>query len=360
MMLQAARSLNLQCGVLDPDSLAPCHIATHEFSIGSLLDFDSVVEFGRDYERVTTEFEHINCDALAQLEADGTIVYPSAAAIRLIQDKGLQKQFYADHGFPTSPFRLIDDRNALTGHTDFFPAIQKLRKLGYDGKGVYKLKSSESIPNAFDAPSIIEKWVDIAMEFSVIVARNPQGEIQTYKPVELIADPDVHLLRTLISPARIDPEIATHARDIASDLASQLKIVGILAVEFMLSSNGDLLINECAPRPHNSGHHTIQAAPYSQFEQHIRAVMGLPLGKITHETNAIMINLLGKPGHSGRALYRNLDQWLASPDVFVHLYGKKTTNPFRKMGHVTILSASFDDGLKLAAEIQASLEVVSV
>ena len=359
MMIQAARTLNLSCSVLDSDPDAPCRVATHDFRQGSLLNYEDVLQFGRDFDRITTEFEHINCDALEALEADGKIVGPSSRCIRLIQDKGLQKQFYKNNGFPTADFRLIESREALHSHTDFFPAIQKLRRMGYDGKGVYKLPSIDAIDFAFDDSSIIESWISIAMELSVIVCRGHNGEICTFQPVELIADTDAHLLKTLISPARIDPRLAAEAVTIASDLASTLGIVGILAVEFMISQSGQLLINECAPRPHNSGHHTIESCAHSQFEQHIRAVMGLPLGSNLTEAPAVMINLLGKSGVSGPVRYTNLDRWLAHPNVFVHLYGKKMTKSFRKMGHITILTPSVSNGLSIADDIQRSLEVVT-
>ncbi len=359
MMIQSARTLNLSCSVLDSDPDAPCSIATHDLHHGSLLNFDDVVQFGRRFDRVTTEFEHINCDALEILESEGKIVAPSSRCIRLIQDKGLQKQFYKTHGFPTADFRRIGSRDELYSHTDFLPAIQKLCRMGYDGKGVYKLRSSDDIGSAFDDPSIIESWVDIAMELSVIVCRGHNGEIRTFQPVELIADPDAHLLKTLISPARIEPKLASEAVTIASDLASTLGVVGILAVEFMISQSGQLLINECAPRPHNSGHHTIESCAHSQFEQHIRAVMGLPLGTNVTESPAVMVNLLGKQGVSGPVRYTNLDRWLAHPNVFVHLYGKKMTKSFRKMGHITILNPSVSDGLSIADDIQRSLEVVT-
>ncbi|NBV84154.1 5-(carboxyamino)imidazole ribonucleotide synthase, partial [bacterium] len=328
MMLQAARTLNLTCGILDSDLDAPCRIATHDFHQGSLLEPEDILRFGRQFDRITTEFEHINCDALAQLESEGKIVAPSSRCIRLIQDKGHQKEFYKSKGFPSPDFRLISSRDDLRDHTDFFPAIQKLRRMGYDGKGVYKLRSVSDIDGAFDGPSLIEDWIDIAMELSVIVCRTQSGDIQTFQPVELIADPEAHLLRYLISPARIDPKLAAQAVEIASDLANELGLVGLLAVEFMVSQSGKLLINECAPRPHNSGHHTIESCAHSQFEQHLRAVMGFPLGINKSERPAVMVNLLGKSGHFGPAQYTDCDRWFAHPNVFVHLYGKKQTKSF--------------------------------
>ncbi|NBV42290.1 5-(carboxyamino)imidazole ribonucleotide synthase [bacterium] len=359
MMAQSAMTLGIPVGVIDPDPNAPCSVVTSRFTVGRYDDFDSLISFGSDYSRITTEFEHINCNALDYLVSQGKRVAPNPDAVRLIQDKGLQKQFYARHGFPSPEFHLVENRRDINAYIDFLPAVLKLRKNGYDGKGVVSLFSQSDIENAFDLPSVLEKRISIHRELSVVAARDQFGTVLTYQPSELIAHPDAHLLQLLISPARLPATILTRAREIASDLINQLRIVGILAVEFFVTEDGRLLINEIAPRPHNSGHHTMDSAPFSQFDQHIRAVAGLPLGVIDTERPAAMVNLIGEPGNIGVPEIKSLAEWLQAPNVFIHWYGKSAVKPFRKMGHVTILSDTPDGAESIARRAMNELKVVA-
>lgn len=359
MMIQAAKTLNITCGILDPDPTCPCANATSELTVGSLMDYDDVVMFGIKYDVITTEFEHINCDALAYLEGLGKKVFPSSNTLRLIQDKGTQNRFFTDNGFPTPEFELIDSKDELDPTNLQFPVVLKSRRHGYDGKGVLILRSAQDIASAFDGPSVVETMVPIQTEISVIVARSVNGDQEVFDVVEMRANPAANLLATLISPARVSESIIKQATQIARDISNALSMVGVLAVEFFVTTDQQLLVNEVAPRPHNSGHHTIETCAFSQYDQHIRSVMQLPLGKNPTQQPAVMINLLGKYGHSGPTRYLNLDRWLSTPGVFVHLYGKLTTKSFRKMGHVTILSHSVTPALELAETIRNSLEVVA-
>ncbi len=359
MLIQEAISYNLTTLVLDPDANAPCkHIANY-FENGSITDFDTVYNFGKKADIITIEIEKVNVDALEQLEKEGKLVFPQSRVIRLIQDKGVQKQFFKENDIPTAPFQLINDKEELNSEKFAFPYVLKLRRDGYDGKGVMKINNSDDIKNAFDAPTLIEEWVDFEKEIAVIVARNENGEISTFPMVEMEFNAEANLVEFLISPSTYPESIQERAESIAKDIAVGLNVTGILAVEMFITSNGDILVNEVAPRPHNSGHHTIEGNYVSQFNQHLRSIFNLPLGDTRSLSNAVMINLLGEKGHEGVAKYRGLEKIMAIEGVYVHLYGKKYTKPFRKMGHVTIVDQNRENAIEKARLVQETLKVIS-
>ncbi len=337
MLLQAAISYPFEIHILDPDPEAPCRAYCHHFQQGNLQDFDRVYHFGKGLDILTIEIEHVNVDALERLEREGLQVYPSSQSIRIIQDKRIQKQFFKTQQIPTAPFVLINHPEELVQHLDFLPAFQKLGKEGYDGRGVQALQSSDDFHKAFAAPSLLEKKIDFVKELAVMVARNPQGEIRCFPPVEMVFDPQLNLVDYLLAPAQIGEAKAQEAIALAEKVIQAFPIVGLLAVEMFLTPEGELLVNEVAPRPHNSGHHSIEGNYTSQFEQHLRAITSLPLGCTDSKGYAAMVNLLGAEGHQGPARYEGLEPLLKLKGAYVHLYGKKTTKPGRKMGHVTLI-----------------------
>jgi 5-(carboxyamino)imidazole ribonucleotide synthase len=349
MLLQAAIDWNLHVKILDPDPQAPCANIAPEFVCGSLQDYDTVYNFGQDVEVLTIEIEKVNVEALEALEKLGKKVFPQPHLIRLIQDKRLQKQFYLDNNLPTSPFILTHDRADASRYADFLPAFHKLGRDGYDGRGVQRITTPNDFIKAFDAPSLLEKAVDFDKEIAVIVARNEANEVSTFPIVEMVFHPEANLVEYLFAPAQISENIENQANNIAIRTAEALGIVGMLAVEMFVTKTGEVLINEVAPRPHNSGHHTIRANVTSQFEQHWRAILGLPLGDTTAFTPAAMVNLLGSEGHTGIAVYEGMAHLLSKSGVFPLLYGKKITKPFRKMGHITV-TASTVEALKEKAD----------
>jgi len=359
MFIQEAVNYNVQVCVLDPDKNAPCRLIAHEFEQGDFKDYQTVLDFGKDKDVLTIEIEHVNTDALKQLEKNGLKVFPQPRVLELIKDKGLQKQFYSENGIPTAPYVLVNSRAELSDHVQDFPFMQKARTGGYDGKGVHLLKSIADIEKAFDSPSVLEKFVDFEKELSVIVARNESGEVVTYPIVELEFNPVANLVEYLKCPATVSKEIEGAAEMLAKKVAEKLDIVGLLAVEFFLTKSGELLVNEVAPRTHNSGHQTIEGNVTSQFEQHMRAVLNLPLGDTSILQPSVMLNVLGDPSYTGEAKYENLEKVMAMPQVHIHLYGKHLTKPFRKMGHVTITHHDIDQAYNRAREVKALLKVVS-
>lgn len=358
MLIQETINLDIDVHILDPDQNAPCRDIAHSFTQGSFKDYDSVLAFGKNMDVVTIEIEHVNVEALEKLESQGVKVYPQPNVIRLIQDKGAQKEFYAKHEIPTSPYRLIAE-NEVKNHTDFFPVFQKLRKGGYDGKGVQALKSVNDLSKAFTEPSVLEKAVDLEKELSVIVARNEAGEIKTFPTVELEFNPIANLVEFLFSPANVSDEVEKTSQDLARKIAEKLEIVGLLAVELFLDKEGNVLVNEIAPRPHNSGHQSIEGNYTSQFMQHVRAILGITLGNTGIVKPSVMVNLLGEDGFTGEAVYEGLGDVLAMKGVNVHLYGKRLTKPFRKMGHVTVISETLEEAKSTAKKVQQTLKVKS-
>lgn len=314
-------------------------------------DYDAVMAFGQDKDVITVEIENVSTKALADLEKQGKKVFPQARVLEIIKDKGTQKEFYASHNLPTAPFKLIANKAELISQSTDFPFVLKLRTGGYDGKGVQIIRSEKDLETAFDAPCIIETMIPFQKELSVIVARNENGETKVYPTVECEFNPEANLVEFLFSPAEISKETEQKAQEIALNVIDKLEMVGLLAVELFLTADGEILINEIAPRPHNSGHHTIECCYTSQFEQHLRSIVNAPLGNTDLIVPGVMINLLGAEGSDGNAKYEYLEEAIQMQGVAVHLYGKEKTKSFRKMGHVTVyhpdLNYCKETGLKL-------------
>jgi 5-(carboxyamino)imidazole ribonucleotide synthase len=356
MLIQEAVNLNINVCVLEPAADAPCSKLAAEFTVGSITDFDTVYQFGKDKDVVTIEIENVNTEALKQLQKEDVKVFPSPEIIELIQDKGLQKEFYTQHNIPTAPYILVNNKQEVSEHIAKFPFAQKLRKGGYDGKGVQLLKSESDLAKAFDAPCVLEELVDFEKELAVIVARNEQGEVATFPVVEMEFNPEANLVEFLFSPAEVRETISNNAREIAVSVAKALNLVGILAVELFLLKDGSILVNECAPRPHNSGHQTIEGNYTSQYAQHLRSILNLPLGNTDIKLPSVMVNLLGEEGFSGAANYEGLEACLQKEGVYIHLYGKTETKPFRKMGHVTIVHKDLEKAKENAYFVKRTLK----
>lgn len=355
MLIQQAINYNVDIHILDPDMNAPCRDICKSFKQGALDDFDTVYEFGKNMDMITIEIEKVNVDALEKLEEEGVVVNPPSRIIRLIQDKGLQKQFFKQNDIPTAAFQTLqgNDGDLIVP----VPFVQKLRKDGYDGKGVKVIHTEEQKSEMFTEPSIIEEWIDFDKEIAVIVARNADGEVSAFPLVEMEFNPQANLVEFLISPSILSFEIQQQAESLAKKIAEDLQIVGLLAVEMFLTKEGEILVNELAPRPHNSGHHTIEGNFTSQFEQHLRAIFNLPLGDPSARSNAVMINLLGEKEYEGLARYEGVESLLEIPGVYIHLYGKKFTKPFRKMGHVCVVNEDREKAIEIAREVQKSIKV---
>ena len=354
MLIQEAIDLDVHLHMIDPDPNAPCALIAHSFTCGSITDYDTVIEFGKDKDLITVEIENVNIEALEALEQNGVKIFPQPRVLRIIKDKGIQKQFYVDHNIPTAPFTLYDNANALEEANISYPIIQKMRTGGYDGKGVPLLQQSS---HSYDAPNLCESLIDFDKELSVIVARNENGDLQCFPSVECEFNSEANLVEYLFSPANISKEITQKANSIAMDLIQKLDMIGLLAVEFFLGKNGELLVNEIAPRPHNSGHHTIECCNTSQYAQHLRSVLNLPLGDTTLITPGAMINILGEKGFTGPAIYEGLEKILGISGVHPHIYGKSDTKPFRKMGHVTITGETLIQVKRIADEIKETIKV---
>lgn len=359
MLIQEAINYDVQIHCLDNDMNAPCSKIAASFTHGSLLDYDTVYNFGKDKDVISIEIENVNTEALVQLEKEGKKIFPQPHIISIIQDKGIQKEFYANHKIPTSNFTLINNKEELLNHTDKIPFVLKLRKGGYDGKGVLIIKSLSDLEKAFNAPCIIEEKINFEKEISVIVARNENGEIKSFPSVECEFSEEANLVEFLFSPADISNAIELKAQEIARVVIEKLEMVGILAVEFFLTKDGELLVNEIAPRPHNSGHHTIECNRTSQFEQHLRSVLNLPLGDTTIIQAGAMINLLGENNYEGSAIYDGLEEIMKMNGVKVHIYGKENTKSFRKMGHVTIYNNDIETVKNISKKVKKTIKVIA-
>ncbi len=361
MLILEAAEWGVDCSVLDSDPQGPAAGIASHFVKGDLRSFEDVLAFGRTVDVLTLEIEHVNADAIEQLAQEGVTVRPSPAVLRLVQDKGLQKCFYRDHGVPTAPFRLFESatslRKAVHRGECPLPFVQKLCRGGYDGRGVAVIRHQDDLCRLLDGASLVEDLVDLEAEIAVIAARNPAGEVRCFPPVGMVFNAEANLVERLVAPAELPAEKADAAVGIASELASAIGMEGVLAVEFFLDRSGNLLVNEIAPRPHNSGHHTIEANVTSQYEQHLRGVLDLPLGSVDMLAPAVMINLLGEAGECGRVRYEGFAESLALDGVSIHLYGKKETRPFRKMGHVTILGKTIADACRTADIVRERLKV---
>jgi 5-(carboxyamino)imidazole ribonucleotide synthase len=357
MVIQSAISYNIDIHILDPDPNAPCKSICQKFVNGSLNDFDAVYDFGKNCDIITIEIENVNTDALQKLEDEGKEVYPQPHIIRLIQDKRLQKQFYKEKGIPTADFILTENKDDVIRNKSFFPAVNKLGREGYDGRGVQILRTDSDVEKAFDAPGLLEKLIDFDKEIAIIVSKNKSGQTVAFPAVECAFHPTANLVEFLFSPAQISIDLEKKAKNIAIQVIEKLGMIGILAVEMFVTKSGEILVNEIAPRPHNSGHHTIEANFTSQFEQHLRSVMDMPLGNVDMRSPAAMVNLLGEEGFTGDAIVEGLDNALSQKGVYFHLYGKKVTKPFRKMGHVTILDDDVEKLKKRALELKDLIKI---
>lgn len=356
MLIQSGLDWNINFSILDPDAAAPCSQIA-EFTHGKLTDYQTVIDFGKSCDRITIEIENVNVSALKDLEKAGKKVFPQPHLIELIQDKRKQKQFYKEHQIPTAEFILVENREEVKANKAFLPAVNKLGKEGYDGRGVQILRSENDLEKAFDSPGLLEKLIDFEKEIAVIVARNERGEIKSFPAVEMVFHPEANLVEYLFSPAQISAQVEQQAQHIAQDLISKLKLTGILAVEMFVTKDQKVLVNEVAPRPHNSGHQTIEANYTSQYQQHLRAILNLELGDTRVRIPSAMVNLLGEEGFSGMAVYEGLEEVLKTEGVYVHLYGKKLTKPFRKMGHVTIVDADIESLKKKVNFVKQHLKV---
>ena len=359
MLIQETINYDVQVHCLDPDAEAPCKDIAHSLTVGSLNDFDTVYQFGKNKDVITVEIENVSIEALEKLEAEGKKVFPQPAVLKIIRDKGLQKQFYVDHNIPTPAFYLVNNKEEITKYISEFPFMQKMRTGGYDGKGVTPLRTEKDLETAFEVPSILEKFVDFEKELSVIVARNENGETKVYPTVECEFSPEANLVEFLFSPADVTPAIEKAAEELAISIIDTLGMVGILAVELFLTKDGQLLVNEIAPRPHNSGHHTIECNVTSQFEQHMRSVLNLPLGDTRIIQPGVMINLLGEKGFQGSVIYQGLETAIAIPGVIPHIYGKAETKSFRKMGHITIVAPTLEEAKTNGRIVKELVKVIS-
>ncbi|MEM1325315.1 MAG: 5-(carboxyamino)imidazole ribonucleotide synthase [Bacteroidota bacterium] len=361
MLTLAAANWHLPIYILEKSNQFSAGRLATRFVQGDFKDYDDVYFFGKNSDILTIEIEHVNTEALHQLVREGVIVHPAPDKLDIIKDKGLQKQFYQQHQLPTSDFKLFESADAVRDAIEkgqlSYPFVQKSRTAGYDGKGVAVIRSATD--PLLETACVIEPLVDIDKEIAVIVARNADGEVEAFPAVEMLFHPTANLVEFLACPARINDEKARAAVDLAKQTIETYNICGLLAVELFLTTSGEYLINEVAPRPHNSGHHTIDSCITSQFEQHIRAITNLPLGSTKLVQPAVMINLLGESGHTGKTDYTGLDKCLTMEGVYVHLYGKSMTKPFRKMGHVTIVNDDLDKAIEIAGQVKGALKVVA-
>ncbi|MBP6126630.1 5-(carboxyamino)imidazole ribonucleotide synthase [Flavobacterium sp.] len=363
MLLTETRKFDITTFVLDPSNEAPAQYGATKFFVGSLLDYETVYQFGKMCDALTIEIENVNLDALEKLEEEGHIVYPSPKTLRLIQNKGKQKDFYVENNIPTSKHQRFVDLNdlkkALEKDELEFPFVWKCAQFGYDGNGVKICRSTMDLLHLPEVECIAEEMVPFKNELAVIVARNAYGDIKTYPVVEMEFHPEANQVEYVICPARIDEKVAQLAIEIALQVSKAFNHIGLLAVEMFQTENDDILVNEVAPRPHNSGHHTIEASYTSQFENHLRSVLNLPLGNTDSKVAGIMVNLVGEEGFSGPVIYENIEKIMAIDGVTPHIYGKKETRPFRKMGHVTIVNEDMAAARKIAEEVKNSIRVIS-
>lgn len=363
MMLYETRKFDIQTLVLDPSEEAPSRIACDRFEQGDLMDYHTVLEFGRQVDILTFEIETVNVEALEQLEKEGIKVFPSSQTLKKIQNKAVQKEFYASHDIPTAPFAVFESRKSLIAGLDrkeiSFPFVWKSATGGYDGKGVAVIRSAEDLRQVADIPCIAEDLIPFKNELAVIVARSPSGEVRTFPVVEMEFHPEANQVEYVICPARIDPEVARRARKVAKQVSRAFGHVGLLAVELFQTNEDDILVNEVAPRPHNSGHYSIEASYTNQFEQQVRAILDLPLGDTGSKVGGVMVNLVGAENHTGKVVYENLSNILKLKGVTPHIYGKKTTRPFRKMGHVTIVNQDLSEARKIAEEVKKTIKVIT-
>ncbi len=363
MLCQEASKLGIRLNILEKDNSFPAAGVCPDFTYGDFKNYDDVLAFGRQMDVITVEIEAVNTEALHQLEKEGKEVYPQPALLDLIKDKGTQKTWYADQELPTSPFELFADADAV--HVAVaegkwtIPFVQKTRKDGYDGQGVEVVRSESDLDSLLDAPCLVESLADIDKEIAVIVSRSVSGELKSFPVVEMEFHPTANLVEFLFSPSSISEAKKEEAKRIAESIADNMGIVGLLAVELFLNKDGSIWINEVAPRPHNSGHQTIEGNVTSQYAQHIRAILDLPLGDTAERGASVMVNILGEDNYKGKAYYEGLSDCLEISGANIHLYGKADTKPFRKMGHATIVDKDLDQAILKAKQLKSTLKVIT-
>ena len=363
MLLNETRKFDIYTCVLDPSEEAPCKIGCNAFYKGDLLDYETVYNFGKKVNLLTIEIENVNVNALETLEKEGIKVFPSSKTIRTIQNKGTQKLFYKDHNIPTADFSRFAYTSELIESIEHgslkFPFVWKCTQFGYDGNGVKVIKNESDLVGLPNVECIAEVMIPFKNELAVIVARNSSGEIKTYPVVEMEFHPEANQVEYVICPARIDDAVSVKAQKVALQVSEAFKHVGLLAVEMFQTQNDEILVNEVAPRPHNSGHHTIESSYTSQFEQHLRSILNLPLGKTNSKVAGIMVNLVGAEGFTGDVVYENIETIMHMDGVTPHIYGKKQTRPFRKMGHVTIVDKDLNEARNIAEKVKHTIKVIS-
>jgi 5-(carboxyamino)imidazole ribonucleotide synthase len=363
MLLYETRKYDIRTHVLDPNPQAPCNISCNKFTEGSLMDYDTVYNFGKQVDVLTFEIEAVNVEALETLEKEGKTVYPSAQTLRKIQNKGVQKEFYESNGIPTAQFKRYETKQLLTEaivrKEHSFPFVWKSCEGGYDGKGVSVIRDDEDLIPLPEVSCIAEEMIPFKNELAVIVVRNPKGDVKTYPVVEMEFHPEANQVEYVICPARIEKTIANKARAVAKKVSKSFEHVGILAVELFQTHNDEILVNEVAPRPHNSGHFSIEGSFTNQFEQHLRAILNLTLGSTKSKVGSVMVNLVGEEGYTGQVYYENIESIMSLNGVTPHIYGKRETRPFRKMGHVTIIDEDINEARRVAEKVKQKIKVIS-
>lgn len=359
MLLTETQKFDVFTSVLENSKEAPCALIANEFIVGDWTNYDDVYNFGKTVNLLTIEIEHINIDALLQLEKEGLTIYPQPKLLQIIQHKGLQKDFYAKHEIPTASYKRFTSKDELEKATLNYPCIWKTDTFGYDGTGVKKLNSKKDLELLPNSSCIVEELIPFKNELAVIVVRSESGEIKTFPVVEMEFHPEANQVEYVICPARISKEIEEKAQKVALQVANSFKHVGLLAVELFQTQDDEIIVNEVAPRPHNSGHFSIEGSMTNQFEQHLRAILNLPLGNTESKLAAVMVNLVGAENHTGNVYYKNMGKILNITGVTPHIYGKKTTKPFRKMGHVTIVNSDVNEARRIAQEVKRLILVVS-
>jgi 5-(carboxyamino)imidazole ribonucleotide synthase len=363
MLLAETQKLDIHTSILESNKKAPCAEICNKFVVGDLLDFDTVYKFGKTVDLLTIEIENVNLDALDKLQVEGVTIYPKPKDLRIIQSKARQKNFYIDHQIPTAAFShyayLEELKHSYENNIINFPFVWKAARFGYDGNGVKIVRNIEDLENLPNVECITEKLIPFKNELAVIVARNAAGEVKTYPVVEMEFHPEANQVEYVICPARIDFKVAENARELALKVVSAFDFVGLLAVEMFQTIDDKILVNEVAPRPHNSGHYSIEASYTNQFEQHLRSILNLPLGNTDNKVAGIMVNLVGEEGFSGDVIYQNIEEILKIDGVTPHIYGKKETRPFRKMGHVTIVNTDIDKAREIAQKVKETIRVIS-
>jgi len=363
MLLAETLKYDIRTAVLDPSADAPARFGCQRFEQGDLLNYDTVYQFGKKVNLLTFEIENVNVDALEQLEKEGVTVYPTPKSLRTIQDKGLQKDFYKKHNIPTAPFEYFSSptllNESLIQGKWSYPFVWKSTRFGYDGNGVKIVRNDKDLASLPQGDCIAEEYASIAKELAVIVARNAKGETVTYPVVEMEFHPEANQVEYVLCPARIPQTISERAQKIALQVAQSFESIGLLAVELFLTQTGEIWVNEVAPRPHNSGHYSIEASYTNQFEQLLRAILNLPLGSPKSKVAGVMVNLVGEEGYTGDVLYKHIEEVLALEGVTPHIYGKRQTRPFRKMGHITIVHPNIEIARIIAQKVKETIRVIA-